>query len=126
MLVVMQLDARNHPAVDPVPNLTDRVAIDRDAVKMILGEPDHLHPELVSQPRLPQRLVDDPPTIGRVTTIRRQKIAESHEYDPLLPPCQSLLGVVSAAKRADAAARCTARSSPPWLVIVAGAGLAWR
>jgi hypothetical protein len=45
---------------------------------MMLGEPDHVDPELVGEPSLAQRLVDHDAVAFEVAAIRKQKIAEFH------------------------------------------------
>ena len=56
----------------------DRVDIGTYAVEMMLGEPDHVDPELVGEPSLAQRLVDHDAVAFGVAAIRKQEVAESH------------------------------------------------
>src|SRR5215472_12849893 len=56
----------------------DRVDIGADAVEMVLGEPDHIDPELVGQPGFAQRLVDDGAVPLGIAAVRKQEIAEFH------------------------------------------------
>ena len=56
----------------------DRVDIGAYAVEMMLGEPDHVDPELVGEPGLVQRLVDHDAVPFGIAAIREQEIAEFH------------------------------------------------
>src|SRR4029077_12767916 len=62
----------------------DRIGIDRDAVEMMLGEPDNVGSELVGQERLAHRFVDDLAVARRIAAVGKQKVAEFHAY-----PCKS-------------------------------------
>src|SRR5260370_7585054 len=67
------------------------------AVEMMPGKPDAVDPQLVRQPRLGQRLVDNRAVARRIAAIGKQEIAEPHG----LPPHRSLQS------RTDAAAAVT-------------------
>jgi hypothetical protein len=60
----------------------DRIGIGSDAVKMMLGEPDHIDAEFVRKPGLAQGLVDHGPIALEIAAVGEQKIAEFH---PALP-----------------------------------------
>src|SRR5260221_12453434 len=62
----------------------DRIGIGRDAVEMMLGEPDNVGSELVGQQRLAHRLVDDLAVARRIAAVGKQEIAEFHAC-----PCKS-------------------------------------
>ena len=81
----------------------DRVDIGADPVEVVLGEPDHIHAELVRQPSLAQRLVDHRAVARRVAAVRKQEIAEFHAgIAPTLGASQGGLSRVSS----DAARAC--------------------
>jgi hypothetical protein len=44
----------------------------------MLGEPDHIHAQLVRQPRLAQGFVDHHAVARRVAAVRKQEIAKFH------------------------------------------------
>ena len=56
----------------------DRIGIDRDAVEMVLGQPDHVGAQLVGQRRLAQGLLDHRAVLRRIAAIGKQEIAEFH------------------------------------------------
>ena len=57
----------------------DGIDVGADAVEVVLGEPEHVHAEVIAQLRFVQRLLDDPLIVRRVHRAREQEVAESHE-----------------------------------------------
>ena len=61
----------------------DRIGIDRDAIEMVLGQPDHIDAQFVGQRRLAQGLLDDRAVARRIAAIGKQEVAEFHTRRPL-------------------------------------------
>ena len=55
-----------------------RIDVGADAVEVVLGEPQHLHPELVAKLRFTQRFLDDPVILIRLHRGGEEEVAEFH------------------------------------------------
>jgi hypothetical protein len=56
----------------------DGIDVGADAVEVMLGEPQHLHAQLVAEPPLTERLLDDAPVLVGVGGGGEQEVAELH------------------------------------------------